>query len=50
MARTRVGRNHTNLDADLALKEQALQKATPIEGKALRFRPDDELLTFLKNL
>ena len=38
------------LDADLALKEQALQKATPIEGKALRFRPDDELLTFLKNL
>ena len=38
------------LDADLAIKEQALQKATPIEGRALRFRQDDELLTFLKNL
>jgi integrase/recombinase XerD len=38
------------LDADLALKEQALKKATPIEATELRFRPDDELLNFLKNL
>lgn len=36
------------LDADLALKEQALKKATPIEARKLRFRPDDELLAFLK--
>lgn len=38
------------LDADLALKEQALKKAAPIEAKELRFRPDDELMSFLKNL
>ena len=38
------------LDADLALKERALQKAAPIEAKELRFRPDDELLSFLKSL
>jgi site-specific recombinase XerD len=38
------------LDADLALKEQALKKATPIGAKELRFRPDDELVSFLKSL
>jgi integrase/recombinase XerD len=38
------------LDADLALKEQALNKASPIEAKKHRFRPDDNLLAFLKKL
>jgi len=38
------------LDADLALKEQALKKANPLDATALRFRPDDQLLTFLKSL
>ena len=38
------------LDADLALKEQALKKASPLEVTELRFRPDDHLLTFLKSL
>jgi site-specific recombinase XerD len=38
------------LDADLALKEQALNKASPLEATKLRFRPDDQLLTFLKSL
>lgn len=38
------------LDADLAMKEQALKKVAPIEAKELRFQPDDELLAFLKNL
>ena len=38
------------LDADLALKEQALKKTTPVAAKELRFRPDDELLSFLKSL
>lgn len=40
------------LDADLALKEKALAKASPLaEGKtAGRYRPDDKLLAFLKNL
>ena len=40
------------LDADLRLKETALSKTTPLaDGKAVRrFRPDDKLLAFLKNL
>ena len=38
------------LDADLAMKEQALKKVAPIEAKELRFQPDDELLAFLRNL
>ena len=38
------------LDADLALKEAALAKTTPIAAKPKRFKPDDELLAFLSNL
>lgn len=38
------------LDANLALKEQALAKTTPPEGKPGRYRPDDQLLAFLKTL
>ena len=40
------------LDADLRLKETALSNTTPLaDGKAVRrFRPDDKLLAFLKNL
>jgi site-specific recombinase XerD len=38
------------LDADLALKEQALAKTNPIKGTPKRFQPDDELLAFLKQL
>jgi site-specific recombinase XerD len=38
------------LDADLALKEEALKKTTQSEAPGLRFRPDDRLLTFLKSL
>lgn len=38
------------LDADLALKEQALAKVAPVTAKAARFQPDDDLLTFLKGL
>ena len=38
------------LDADLALKEQALSKTAPIDVKGVRYRPDDELLAFLKSL
>jgi site-specific recombinase XerD len=38
------------LDADLALKEQVLAKTKPPKGKAGRYRPDDDLLTFLKGL
>jgi site-specific recombinase XerD len=38
------------LDADLALKEKALEKTTPPNGKPGRYRPDDRLLAFLKKL
>jgi integrase/recombinase XerD len=39
------------LDADLALKEQALAKTTPANVKNTgRYRPDDKLLAFLKGL
>ena len=38
------------LDADLALKEQALARTNPIKSAPKRFQPDDELLSFLKQL
>ena len=38
------------LDANLAIKEEILSKTTPISTKPGRYRPDDNLLTFLKGL
>jgi site-specific recombinase XerD len=38
------------LEANLAMKEEILAKATPPGGKPGRYRPGDELLAFLKNL
>ena len=38
------------LDADLALKEEALAKTNPVKGAPKRYQPDDELLAFLKQL
>ena len=39
------------LDANLALKEQALAKTAPTNTKASRrYRPDDKLMAFLKGL
>ena len=39
------------LDANLALKEQALAKASPgTEQSVTRYRPDDQLTAFLKGL
>jgi len=38
------------LDADLALKEQALARTNPVKGVPKRYKPDDELLAFLKQL
>lgn len=38
------------LDANLAIKEQALSKVAPLQGKPRRYRPDDQLLAFLKGL
>ena len=38
------------LEATLAMKEQALGKTTPLNGKFCRYRPGDRLLGFLNNL
>ncbi|MGZ6564210.1 MAG: tyrosine-type recombinase/integrase [Solirubrobacteraceae bacterium] len=38
------------LNADLALKEEALAKAEPIDSKPGRYRPPDPLLRFLESL
>jgi integrase/recombinase XerD len=38
------------LDANLALKEQVLAKISPALSKPGRYRADDTLLAFLKNL
>jgi integrase/recombinase XerD len=38
------------LDADLAMKERALNRTAPLSSRPGRFRPDDELLRFLSNL
>jgi len=38
------------LDANLGMKEEILSKTTPINAKAGRYQPDDDLLAFLKNL
>lgn len=38
------------LEATIAMKEQALSKTTPLEGKLTRYQPDDSLLSFLNNL
>jgi integrase/recombinase XerD len=38
------------LDANLALKEEILAKTRPVNCKPGRYRPDDQLLSFLKNL
>lgn len=41
---------HIYLEADLATKEQALQKLIPIENRETRFTADDPLLAFLTAL
>jgi len=38
------------LEATIAMKEQALSKTTPLEGKLARYKPGDSLLNFLNNL
>ena len=38
------------LEATLAMKERALAKTTPLNGRFSRYRPGDELLGFLNSL
>ena len=41
---------HGYIEADLLIKEQALQKLAPAGQATARFKPDDALLTFLTSL
>jgi integrase/recombinase XerD len=41
---------HGYIEADLSIKEQALQKMVPAGQAAARFKPDDKLLAFLASL
>jgi integrase len=41
---------HMYLQADLAMKEKALEKLEPIKGEWKRFHADDPLLAFLAAL
>jgi integrase/recombinase XerD len=45
-----VQTTHVYLQADLAMKEKALDKLAPPETKAARFKPCDKLLAFLASL
>ena len=45
-----VETTHVYLEADLATKEQALQKLVPIEEQRTRFTAEDPLLAFLISL
>ncbi len=38
------------LDADLALKEKALARTSPLRTRHGRYRPGDQLMAFLKSL
>ena len=41
---------HLYMEANLAMKKQAVDKLCPPKLKPERFRPDDALLSFLENL
>jgi site-specific recombinase XerD len=41
---------HVYVEADLAMKEQALQKLAPAGSDAPRFKADDKLLAFLATI
>lgn len=41
---------HIYLEADMAMRENALAKTTPYSGNLKKFKPDDVLMAFLKSL
>jgi integrase len=41
---------HKYLEADLATKERALERITPGDQKARRFKADDKLMAFLASI
>ncbi len=46
----RVETTQIYFHANMALKEAAMAKMNPAKGRVKRFRPDDQLLAFLKAL
>ena len=45
-----LGSTQVYLDADLPLKEAILAKMNPPQSRPGRYRPDDQLLTYLQSL
>ena len=45
-----VATTHMYVEADLATKEKALQKLSPVTSQGRRFRADDSLMEFLARL
>jgi integrase/recombinase XerD len=41
---------HMYLEADLAMKESALNRLQPLETKSPRYKPPDQLMQFLQAL
>jgi site-specific recombinase XerD len=41
---------HIYIEADLAMKEEALSRLQPIAGAPVRYRPPDQLMAFLQSL
>ena len=52
-AQKELGKSPSKLvmtDLNLALKEDALKKTSPLNARVGRFKPDDQLLSFLRDL
>jgi integrase len=45
-----IGTTHGYIEADLRMKELALNKLTPAKGRSSRFQPGDEPLRFIEAL
>ena len=45
-----IATTHMYMEADLPMKEHALEKLKPIVGKRLRYQPTDKLLKYLESL
>jgi integrase/recombinase XerD len=41
---------HMYLEADLSMKERALNRLQPVETRNMRYRPPDQLMHFLQSL
>jgi hypothetical protein len=50
LGREQAGTTQIYLHADLATKEKALARTTPVTAKPGRYRPTDQLLAFLEAL